>query len=148
MVGTTAERRGASGLWPLVQRGPGTGGWFATSRRTRVRERVQKHRRGNGWRVRVGARRPRRTNAEQLGGAAGVADVGERPRVHARERVRDLKNDPTLAPPGGKTPQRAASWLATAERRRARLGRGTERTRVGLFPFPRERVRGCTGAWV
>jgi hypothetical protein len=77
-----------------------------------------------------------------------VADVGERPRVHARERVRDLKNDPALAPPGGKTSRRAASWLAAAERRRARLSRGTERTRVGLFPFPRKHVRGCTGAWV
>jgi hypothetical protein len=93
----------------------------------------------------VGAQCPRRTDAERLGGAARVAGVGERPRVRAREQACELMNDPTLAPPGGKTPRRAVPRLVVAERRRARLGRGNRKVNGGSFP-PDEcvRVRGCT----
>jgi hypothetical protein len=62
----------------------------------------------------------------------------------------ELMNDPALAPPGRTTPRRVTPWLAVVKHWRAQLGRGTERKRVGLFPFPGERVRvrGCTGAWI
>jgi hypothetical protein len=40
-----ARRR--DGAVPLFRHRPGTGGWFATSRQTRVRVCAQKHRRGN-----------------------------------------------------------------------------------------------------
>jgi hypothetical protein len=78
----------------------------------------------------------------------GMAGVSERPCVRAREWLCELKNDPTLAPPGEKTSQRAAPRLAAVERQRARLDRGTKRKRVGLFPFSSESVRGCTGTWI
>jgi hypothetical protein len=98
----------------------------------------------------MGARCPRQTDTERLGGAAGVAGVSERPCVHAREQECELMNDPTLAPPSETTPRRATPQLSAVKYRRAQLGRGTERKRVGLFPFPGERVRacGCTGAWI
>jgi hypothetical protein len=72
-----------------------------------------------------------------------VPGVGERPSVLARERACKLKNDPALAPLGGTTPQRAAPRLATAKRRRAQLGRGTERKGAGVFSLLGECVRAC-----
>jgi hypothetical protein len=79
-----------------------------------------------------------------------VAGVGERPHVCARERACKLMNDSALASPGGMTARRVTPQLAAAKRRRAQPGRGTERKRVGLLPFPSERVRvrGCTGVWI
>jgi hypothetical protein len=59
-----------------------------------------------------------------LGGAAGVAGVSERPCVRAQEWACELKNDPALAPRGGKTPRRATPRLTVVKRRRARFGRG------------------------
>jgi hypothetical protein len=44
-------------------------------------------------------------------------------REHVNGRV-GFKNAPALAPSGEKTPRRVAPWLAAAERRGARLGRG------------------------
>jgi hypothetical protein len=79
-----------------------------------------------------------------------VATASDGLRVRARERACELMNDLALAPPGRTTPRKATSWLAAAKRRRAQLGRGTERKRVGLFPFPGEhvRMRGCMGMWI
>jgi hypothetical protein len=85
-----------------------------------------------------------------LSGTVGVTGVGERPHVRAREQACGLKNDPTLALLGGKTPRRMAPRLAAAKRRRAQLGRGTEKKGVGVFVLPgkRMRMRGCTDVWI
>jgi hypothetical protein len=91
-----------------------------------------------------------------LSGTVGVTGVGERPHVRAREQACGLKNDLTLALLGGKTPRRMAPQLAAAKRRRAQLGRGTEKRGWGFCP-PRQthaharvhgRVDRCEGACV
>lgn len=80
----------------------------------------------------------------------GVAGVGERLCVHAREHACELKNDPTLTPPGGKTPQRATPRLISAKRQRAQFGRGNSKVKGEVLLLLGEcvHVRGCTGTRV
>jgi hypothetical protein len=74
-------------------------------------------------------------NAEWLGGAAGVASACDGPRVQARERACELKDDSELAPSGCKSTARAVPRLPVAERRRARLrSRDRETTGSGFTP--------------
>jgi hypothetical protein len=117
MAGTAAGQRGASGpIWTwhgwLVRDLTADAGACVCSE-AQARER---------WRACVGVRRSRWADAERLGGAAGVAGVGERPCVRAQERVGELEYDLKLAPPGRRTPRKAAPRLASVEHRRARLG--------------------------
>jgi hypothetical protein len=82
MAGTAAGQRGASGpIWTwhgwLVRDLTADAGACVCSE-AQARER---------WRACVGVRRSRWADAERLGGAAGVAGVGERPCVRAQERV-------------------------------------------------------------
>jgi hypothetical protein len=91
----------------------------------------------------------RRTDAEWLGSAAGVASACDGPRVQTRERPCELRNNLALAPSG---------WKSTTESGASARRDGTlassasvERQRderVGFSPFPGEcvHVRGRKGA--
>jgi hypothetical protein len=74
---------------------------------------------------------------------AGVAGAGEGSHVSARERACGFKNAPALAPLGEKTPRRAASRLAAAERRRAWLDLSNRKVNGGGF---HSRVHTCVSS--
>jgi hypothetical protein len=100
MAATAAGRRGASGLWPgedlaLVggSHTHGVRGCVCVLRRTGVIT-GGKHRGCAALTV------SRRTEAERLGGAAGVATDGEGLCMGSQERVCVLNGDLALAPPG------------------------------------------------
>jgi hypothetical protein len=102
MAGATAGRCSGNGLWPgedLAKAGLSTDGRLVSSWCTRVHAHAQRHRSGNRWRA-CACAASRRTGAERLGGAAGVASACDGPRVQARERACELRNNPALAPSG------------------------------------------------
>jgi hypothetical protein len=134
MADTAAGRRNVSGLWPggglahVVGSCPrGVHGRVCVLKSTTARMG------GEHTRGRAAARQ---TDAERVGGEIRVATACDGLHVRAREQARERMNDPALIAPGGMNTMEVTPRLAVVKRRRAQLGRGTERQRAGLEPFP------------
>jgi hypothetical protein len=149
MAGMAAGRRDVSAPWP--------GGDLAQvvgSRPCGVRGRMRVLKgtcAGMGGERACGCAAARRTDAEWLDGAVGVASACDGPRMQSQEWVSELKNDPGLAPSGwkGSTEGGALARRGGTPASSTSVERQRDE-RVGLYPFSGEcvHVRGCMGVWM
>jgi hypothetical protein len=139
MAGMAAGRRDVSGPWPGGDLAQVVG---SHPRDVRGRVRVLKGTGvGTGGERARGCATVRWTNAELLGGSAGVASACDGPRVQPRERVCEFKNYPTLVPSGWKgTTEGAASAHRVRMLASSTSVEGQRDKRVGLYSFPGECV--------